>query len=148
MKGVVIIVAVLISAANLKTCNKQQSKEKSAKVTEKQILFDESMDIAPQADTSIKFTEVKIKGDKMEVKIKYLGCENDDFDLIFNKMWLKSFPPKANLFLVRKNGQCKNKAIHTKSYIYNLTNMRNNSSGEVYIKVMNYTEYFKYSYKK
>lgn len=143
MKAMLITLVVFISAVNMKSCNK--NKEKSAKTDIKPILIDENMAIAPKYDNTIKFT-ARVKGDILTATIEYYGCENDEFDLVFNKMWLKSLPPKANLFLKKTEGTCNKKGNYTKTYKFDLKNLRNSSSKEVMVKIMNYTEYFKYEY--
>jgi hypothetical protein len=145
MKAMIITLAVLISAVNMKSCNK--NKEKSAKPDLKPILIDESMEIAPKYDNTVKFT-ARIKGDILTATIEYYGCKDDEFDLVFNKMWLKSLPPKANLFLKKTNGKCSTQGNYTKTYKFDLKNLRNSSSNEIKVKVMNYTEYFKYKYEQ
>ena len=143
MKALLVSLVVIISAANMKSCNK--NKDKSAKSDIKPVIIDEKMEIAPKPDKTVKFSAF-VKGDILTATIEYFGCEDDEFDLVFNKMWLKSFPPKANLFLKKTEGKCNKKGNFKKTYKFNLKPIRNSSSKEELIKVVNYSEYFKYEY--
>jgi len=142
MKALLVALAVLISAANMKSCN---NKTKNENV--KEIIIDANMAVAPKKDETVKLTaKIKKNSPIMELTVEYFGCKDDEFDLVFNKMWMKSMPPKGILFLKKTPGNCESKKNYTKKYLFNLKNVQYSASDNVLLKIKNYTEYFKYSY--
>jgi hypothetical protein len=81
----------------------QPSKNKSEpNVAAKLAVVDKSFDVI-NALKDYEVKEATIKDSLLTVKFKFKGCEEDDFDLVFDGNFFKSFPPKATLFLVRKS---------------------------------------------
>jgi len=142
MKTLLISLLVLISATNFKSCG--NNKKSDAKV--KDIIIDENMVVSPPKDETIRLNVKMLKNFIMELTVEYNGCEDDEFDLLFNNMWLKSMPPKANLFLIKNESNCKSKKNYTKTYLFDVSKLKYSSSKTVMIRIKNYTEYFKFSY--
>ncbi len=141
MKALLVTLAVLVSAANMKSCNNKVKKEQV-----KEIIIDENMAVAPKKDETIKVSARINKNSIMELTVEYMGCKDDEFDLVFNKMWMKSMPPKGVLFLKKTPGKCEQKKTYKKTYYFDLKNVQYSASDNVMLKIKNYTEYFKYSY--
>lgn len=98
-----ILILLFVPVIMANKCQSNKNKNKSEKsVVAKLAVVDKSFD----AITALKDCEIKeatIKDSLLSVKFKYKGCEEDDFDLVFDGNFFKSFPPKATLYLVRKS---------------------------------------------
>ncbi len=82
-----------------------------------------------------KIIDFTINKNILTVKVNYNACKKDNFSLIFNKSYLKSFPPQAILFLKHdKSGENCNKNI-TKELKFDISDVAYPKSKKVYIKL-------------
>jgi len=98
-----ILILLFVPMIMANKCQPSKNKNKSDKnIAAKLTVVDKSFD-ALNALKDYEVKEATISDSLLTVKIKYKGCEDDDFNLVFDGNYFKSFPPKATLFLVRKS---------------------------------------------
>ena len=98
-------------------------------------------------DIDYKIIDLSINKNILTVKISYKSSEKDNFSLIFNKSYLKSFPPQAILFLKHEStGNKSNKEI-TKELKFDISDVAYPKSKKVYIKLFSNNKKVTYEYK-
>ena len=137
---------VPIIMANKCNSSKKSVNNKQETITETKLaVVDKTFDaISAVKDFEIK--EASITDSLLTIKFKYMGCQEDVFDLVFNGTFLKSFPPKATLFLVKKsqNENC-NKEM-TKEISFILTPVKYTGSNTLIISLPKYEPKVLYNY--
>ena len=83
----------------------QSSKNQTKSTTQHEVklaIIDKDFDYI-NASKDFEIKEATMTDSLLTMKFKYKGCENDNFDLVGTGNVLKTFPPKATLFLVQKS---------------------------------------------
>lgn len=86
----------------------------------KNVIIDKNFDLINyKKEFAIKSTT--IADSTLSISFSYIGCNNDDFDQIFNKNHLKSYPIKASLNQIKKsNGKDYGKQME-KTLFFNIS---------------------------
>jgi len=80
--------------------------------------------------------EQSINGDTLILVVEYGGgCKDHFFTMNTNSAWMKSMPPKLNLWLEHENNDDNCRALITKSLFFDLKPIRYNPSQSVLIIV-------------
>ncbi len=100
-----------------------------------------------QKDVDYKIVDFSIEKNILTVKVNYKSCGKDNFSLIFNKSYLKSFPPQAILFLKHdtENKTCDKET--TKELKFDITDVAYPKSKKVYIKLYSSDKKVAYEYE-
>ena len=93
-----------------------------------------------------KILDFSVDKNILTVKISYKACGKDNFSLIFNKSYLKSFPPQAILFLKHdsENKTCNKET--TKELKFDISDVAYPKSKKVYIKLYSNDKKVAYEY--
>ncbi len=98
---ILILLFVPMIIANKCQPSKKSSKGKTVLQHDiKTAIVDKNFDVI-NANKDFEIKEAAITDSLLTIKFKYTGCQDDNFDLIFNGNYLKSYPPKATLYLVK-----------------------------------------------
>lgn len=97
---IIIFLFVPMILANKCQPSKKAAKNNNAQKEIKAAIVDKNFD-AINANKDFEIKEATLTDSLLTIKFKYTGCAEDNFDLLFNGNYLKSYPPKATLFLVK-----------------------------------------------
>lgn len=79
----------------------------------------------------------EVKGDMLILEIQYGGgCQDHDFSMTTNLMWMKSMPPQLNLYLEHENHDDNCRALITRKLAFDLKECRY-SNGNVVVLIIN-----------
>ncbi len=123
---------------------KTQDKNKTIPV--KKIILDQSFRNS-NTELDYKILDFNIEGSLLTTKISFKGdCGTHNFDLIFNKAFLKSMPPQAVLYLKHEaSGKVCDKEI-TKELKFDISELTYPMGNEVHIKLHSFSEKKPYKY--
>lgn len=152
MKSLIYLSAILISTASFTGCKTQKMKKKTTSTEEATMIEAPSLFIdktyTPNKDNSpYTINAVRIAGDMLSIDLQYSGGDKEhDFKLITNKMYMKSFPPKLNLFLEHNTNGDAARSIVKKTLIYNIANAKypSENTKEVIIMIGDKSVSYKY----
>ncbi len=117
--------------------------------TPEKLAVDENFS-APAENGSFKVESLSIDGDIVTMVISYSGgCEEHEFELVTNKLYLKSMPPKLNLFLKHNNNgdACRKLVIDTLRYDVSPARYPSPNTKEVVLMFNNTKEVLHYKYE-
>ncbi len=146
-----ILLVLLSVTTQMQTCNKKNKDNtvettKSKKINQvKKVIIDRSMTPVPPID-DLKITKVEILQNLLTITFSYSGTAGDDFDLIFNGMYMKSLPPQATVRLkqVKKSGEV---GTQTKTMVFDVEPMKSNGT-ELHIKLGGFPDKIVYKYSE
>ncbi len=146
-----ILLVVLSVSTQMQTCKKKAKDTttvttKSKKVSQvKKVVIDRSMTPVPSID-DLKIIKAEISQSLLTITFSFSGTADDDFDLIFNGLYMKSLPMQATVRLkqVKKSGKV---ASQTKTMIFDVEPMKA-SGTELHIKLDGYSEKLIYKYSE
>jgi len=146
-----ILLTVLSVTTQMQTCKKKVkdtdvTKTKSEMVNPvKKVVIDRSMTPIQPID-DLKITKVEISKNLLTITFSFLGTAEDDFDLVFNGMYMKSLPPQATVRLkqVKKSGKVD---TQSKTMVFDVEPMKSNGT-ELHIKLDGYNEKIIYKYSE
>lgn len=145
----IILLVILSVTTQMQTCKKKvkdtdETKTKSEMVNPvKKVVIDRSMKPVSPID-SLNITKVVISKNLLTITFSFLGTKDDDFDLVFDGMYMKSLPPQATVRLkqVKKSGKI---ATQTKTMVFDVEPMKTKGT-ELHIKLDGYKEKIVYKY--
>jgi hypothetical protein len=80
----------------------------------------------------------RIVGDTLFINVQYGGgCEEHEFKMTTQLMWMKSLPPQLNLWLEHKSNNDMCRALITKEIAFDLKGVRSPSGNKVMLIVNN-----------
>jgi len=103
----------------------------------------------PDDMVSVDISKVEITDDILTIAVSYSGgCEEHEFRLYFNGMYMKSLPPKANFVLYHDNKGDACRSIVEKTLKFDITGVREKgkTTGEVMVKVVGFETALSYKY--
>lgn len=121
----------------------------SAKDSIKFIRTDNSF-TPPAENDPFNIVSVNLSGDILEIEVSYSGgCEQHNFDLVFNGAYKKSLPAKADLYLLHDNNNDQCRSIVEKKLFFNILSLRfpPNKAGELHLYLNGWSTMIKYSYE-
>ena len=127
-------------------CQNSKTKSSSATLIETKLaIVDKEFD-AINAAKDFEIKEAVITDSLLTINFKYKGCENDNFDLVFNGNFLKSYPPKATLYLVKKSVSADCNKEMTKVLSFVLTPVKYTGGKTLIISLPKYEPKVLYNY--
>ncbi|MEY3399320.1 MAG: hypothetical protein RL220_1914 [Bacteroidota bacterium] len=79
----------------------------------------------PGNTSPFKVLQSTCVGDVLSVVVEYSGgCETHDWTMNTNRVWMKSLPPKINLFLEHDNHGDNCRALIQDTLLFDVTNLR------------------------
>jgi len=148
----IILVVILSVTTQMQTCKKKNKNNDATGNTKsemvnpvKKVVIDRSMTPVPAID-DLKISSASISQSFLTVTFSYTGTDDDDFDLIFNGMYMKSLPPQATVRLkqVKKSGEV---GTQTKTMIFDVEQMKSNGT-ELHIKLDGFSDKLVYKYSE
>lgn len=147
----IILLVVLSVSTQMQTCKKKNNSdaEKTTKVEKvnpvKKVVIDRSMIPIPPID-DLKITKVDIAGSFLTITFSFSGTANDDFDLVFNGMYMKSLPPQATIRL-KQIKKSEKQTTQTKTMIFDVEPMKSNGT-ELHLKLDGFPDKIIYKYSE
>ncbi len=148
----IILMVVLSVTTQMQTCKKKNKNDDATGNTKsemvnpvKKVVIDRSMTPVPAID-DLKISNATISQNLLTVTFSFTGTADDDFDLIFNGMYMKSLPPQATVRLkqVKKSGEV---GTQTKTMIFDVASMKSNGT-ELHIKLDGWPDKIIYKYSE
>ena len=91
----------------------------------------------PGSTDPFQILSSEVKGDMLILEIQYGGgCQEHDFSMTTNLMWMKSMPPQLNLYLEHENHDDNCRALITRKLAFDLKECRY-SNGNVVVLIIN-----------
>jgi hypothetical protein len=91
----------------------------------------------PGSTDPFEILSSEIKGDMLVLEVQYGGgCQEHDFTMTTNMMWMKSMPPQLNLYLEHENHDDNCRALITQKLAFDLSACRYNN-GNVVVLIIN-----------
>ena len=137
-----IFLFIPIIMANKCQKNSKKSEDKSQPI---KVLIVNKEFSAITAKKDCKIKEAALNDSIVSIVFSYSGCKEDDFDLIFNGNYLKSFPPKATLFLLKKSNTNCDQSIE-KEMKFNISPVKYPGSKTLVIQLPDYDPKLIYNY--
>jgi len=129
-------IVFLGAAMVLVSCKARKNKNKSGDNVPSIIV---STDFSiPESNDDFKVSGVKMKGDILSVYVSYSGgCEDHEFTLHTNKMYMKSLPPKLGVFLKHNANGDACKMLKMDTLQFNMKDCQYPSTEEDYTLILN-----------
>jgi len=144
----ILLIFIPAIMANSCKCTKKTEKTKSATISQqiiKKVIIDKNFDFNNyKNDFAIKNTT--IADSTLSITFAYTGCTDDELDIVFNGNYVKTFPPKASLNLIKKSsGKDCEKQVE-KTLLFNISPIRYPSAKTLVILFPNYEQKLMYNY--
>lgn len=152
MKRLVYSLTILtaIIAMSCKTADKKISNSEPMQKSQKATPFAVVVDTTFNSENIFNIdgiSSLSISGDILTLTVTYTGCVDDRLDLVFNGMYMKSLPPKVQLFFKRKGGSEKCNETQVREMKFDVSPVRyTGSTRTVIIKIPKYQEQISYQY--
>ncbi len=149
-----LFLALLVISATTQACkmkqNQKSSEQSKALATEKaeamasndtQIPVAQSIMVSqsyrwPGKTDSFSILNHKIVGDSLKLTVQYGGgCQEHQFTMHTTGAWMKSMPPKMNLWLEHQSNEDRCRALIQQELIFILTPVQYNSSSMVQLLI-------------
>ena len=103
--------------------------------------------IQPEHNAAFNIEQLWVKGDILSVVVNYSGgCAGHRFDAWFNGNFMKSLPPKANIFITHDNNNDACRSNVTDTLEFDLKNVRYGEKGKVILLFNNTDKTVDYNY--
>lgn len=102
-----------------------------------QLIIDKDLNIV-QKDLGYKITDFNIDKNIIIIDVNYKGCGNEKFSLVFNKSYLKSFPPQAILYLQKEKSDDSCVKELSKKLKFDISKVAYPKSKKVYIRLYSF----------
>jgi hypothetical protein len=151
MKRLVFSYAILMSIllTSCKTTDQNSSSDKSGQESKgipvQPVVVDRDFS-SENSITEIQITAAVLKDSILTLSVSYTGCKDDVAELVFNGSYLKSLPPKAQLFFRLKKGNSGCSKSYVKDFSYNLAPIKNTGSKTLIIMLPGFQENQTYQY--
>ena len=101
-------------------------------------------------DDSIHYQikNAEIINDNLAIDFEYSGTKKDEFRLLFNGKYKKSYPPIVNLYLEHKQIKSKKIKKFSKKATYNLNNIKYPNTESTIIYLYNYDDALIYKHQE
>ena len=147
-------IILLFSALLATSCNTRKKQQKSIieKDTEMTILLEPTVDNSfsiPEGKPDYTIKSAEITDSVLTINITYTGgCEDHNFELMFNGMYMKSLPRKANLYLKHESNGDICKKLILLELKYNLSSILGDAKQAANFNLFSYPTILKYSKNK
>ncbi len=144
------ILLVFFPILIVSSCKSTQKTEKTTSIkstqqTVKKLIVDKNFDfINYKKEFTVK--TASIIDSTLSITFTYIGCSDDELDLLFNGNYLKSLPPKASLNIIKKSGikDCGKKV--EKTLKFNIASVQYPSTKSIILQFANYEPKLIYNY--
>lgn len=145
MKYIIVFLFVIpVLMAN--KCQSGKSEKKSAAAPAiKKVVVDKAFS-ATKIINPVSIKEATLTDTILNLKFSFKGCENDEFDLIFTGNYLKTYPPKATLYLFNKSIDNKCEKMTDKEISFIISPVKYPSAKTVIILLPEYDQNIVYNY--
>lgn len=110
------------------------------------IIIDEGF-VPPRENGRFTVEGMKMVDNLLHLKVSYSGgCEEHIFNLYTDKRYMKSYPPKLNLFLEHIDNNDKCRAMITKELVFDVTGIEYPGTNELVLRFNNTKETLQFKY--
>lgn len=143
-----LILTIAVCSVTVTSCKTQKPVTETNDKDVKEVIVDDSYS-QPEDMASVDISKVEINGDILSITVSYSGgCEEHDFKLYFNGMYMKSLPPKITLMLYHDNKGDSCRSIVEKTLKFDIKGVREKgkTTGEIMVKVSGMENVVSYKY--
>ncbi|MFZ5554947.1 MAG: hypothetical protein ACOZCO_17685 [Bacteroidota bacterium] len=139
---------VLACSITVMSCKTQSNAAAGNDKDVQKVIVDDAWS-QPEDMMEVTITKAEISGDILTIDVSYSGgCEEHEFKLYFNGMYMKSLPPKITLVLYHNHKGDACRSIVDKKLKFDLTPVREKgkTTGEIMVKVYGLENAMSYKY--
>jgi len=144
----ILLILIPILTANNCISSKKNGKTKSDAIRQpiiKNVIVDKKMDfINYKKEFTIK--TATIADSTVSITFTYTGCGDDDINLMFNGNYLKSYPPKATLYLIKTSDKKDCGKLMEKTLLFNISPVKYPNAKTLVIQFPDYESKLMYNY--
>lgn len=136
---------ILGLVVSLSSC-KVRSTPSVAEITCKELVVATPDVFTPLAE-NVSVTKIFMENECLSVRVKFKGCEQSRFDLMYNGKAKKSSPPQVNLMLKSLDINCESSEETERDFKFDIKKLQGiGGSGKVVISVQGFSESLVYQY--
>lgn len=142
-------ILILICSSLFVACKCQKKIVEQTNITNEDVLLIGKLDMLRDSSDAIKVEDVKINGDKLEIKVSYGGgCENHSFELIGSPNISKSLPPIRSIQLIHRANKDVCKALIIKELTFDISAFayKKESGSTIYLQLDGWDQKLLYTY--
>ena len=143
------LIIILISASLFVACKCQKKIVSQKNINNEAMIIIGKLDTVNDSSDAIKFEDVKLNGNTLEIKVSYSGgCENHTFDLIGSPNISKSLPPIRSIQLIHRANKDACKALIIKDLIFDVSSFtyKKESGSTIYLQLDGWDQKLLYTY--
>jgi len=104
-------------------------------------------DVSTPNAENVSVTKVFMENECLSVRVKFKGCAQSGFDLMYNGKAKKSSPPQVNLMLKSLDVNCESSEETERDFKFDVKKLQGISgSGKIVISVQGFSESLVYQY--
>ena len=148
MKKILLLTALVVTSLLLTQCKEKKDSTSTMDNPENQQDGIENVQVIEgyMFDTTDPFeiTSVNLDGDILSISVSYSGgCQEHQFDLIFNGSYKKSLPPQIDLYLTHNSNNDNCRAMIAEELKFNIADVKGGNK-KVIISLNNYKDKIEY----
>jgi|TARA_B110000879_G_scaffold43718_1_gene61680 hypothetical protein len=137
-----LILGLVISLSSCKVRSKPSDTINTCKV-----LVVTTPDVSTPIVENVSVTKILMENECLLVRVKFKGCDQSNFDLVYNGKAKKSSPPQVNLMLKSLDVNCESSEELERDFKFDIKKLQGiGGSGKVVISVQGFSESLVYEY--
>jgi len=143
------LILILISTCLFVACKCHKKIVSQDKINKEEMIIIGKLDTISDSSDAIKFEDVKLNGNTLEIKVSYGGgCENHTFELIGSPNISKSLPPIRSIQLIHRAHKDACKALIIKEMAFDISAFayKKESGSTIYLQLDGWDEKLLYTY--
>ena len=137
-----LILGLVISLSSCKVRSKPADTINACKV-----LVVTTPDVSTPIAENVSVTIILMENECLLVRVKFKGCDQSNFDLVYNGKAKKSSPPQVNLMLKSLDVNCESSEETERDFKFDISKLQGiGGSGKVVISVQGFSESLVYEY--
>jgi len=143
------LILILISTCLFVACKCHKKIVSQNKINKEEMIIIGKLDTISDSSDAIKFEDVKLNGNTLEIKVSYGGgCENHTFELIGSPNISKSLPPIRSIQLIHRANKDACKALIIKDLIFDVSSFtyKKETGTTIYLQLDGWDQKLLYTY--
>ncbi len=143
------LILILISTCLFVACKCHKKIVSQDKINKEEMIIIGKLDTISDSSDAIKFEDVKLNGNTLEIKVSYGGgCENHTFELIGSPNISKSLPPIRSIQLIHRANKDACKALIIKDLMFDVSSFtyKKESGSTIYLQLDGWDQKLLYTY--
>jgi hypothetical protein len=143
------LILILISTSLFVACKCHKKIVSQNKINKEEMIIIGKLDTISDSSDAIKFEDVKLNGNTLEIKVSYGGgCENHTFELIGSPNISKSLPPIRSIQLIHRANKDACKALIIKDLMFDVSSFtyKKESGSTIYLQLDGWDQKLLYTY--